>query len=104
MNKLPDGALKSYLQNLINRVFKILPLKEEQCATLTSYLLSLRNELVGCYKISPILESKPQFTAVVCIIEYLATEEYDESVCKREVFKAIGLIESIMKEGCDGEF
>ena len=98
MNKMPDKALKSYLQNLVNKVYKVLPMKEEQCATLTSYLLSLKNELIGCYNLWQVLEDEPQFLAVVNIIEYLAVEEYDVAVCKREVFKAIRLIESIMQK------
>ena len=99
MNKLPDKALQSYLQNLINKVYKILPMKEEQCATLSSYLFSLRNEMIGCYKLWDILKDKPQFLTVISVVEYLATEKYDVSECRREVFKAIGLIESIVKEG-----
>lgn len=99
MNKLPEKALRSYLQILINKVYKILPMKEEQCPTLTSYLLSLKNEMIGCYNLWRVLEDKPQFLVVINIIEYLATEEYDETVCRREVFKAIRLIENIVKEG-----
>lgn len=99
MNKLPEKALRSYLQILINKVYKILPMKEEQCPTLTSYLLSLKNEMIGCYNLWQVLEDKPQFLVVINIIEYLATEEYDETVCRREVFKAIRLIENIVKEG-----
>lgn len=96
-NGLPDKALKSYLHNLVNKVYKILPMKEEKCETLNSYLLSLQNELIGCYKLWLILEDNPQFLAVINIIKYLSTEEYDEATCKREVFKAIHLIEKIDK-------
>jgi len=95
MSRLPDKALESYLQNLVNKVYKILPMKEERCGTLTSYLLSLENELIGCYKLWDTLENEPQFLAVINIVKYLAIEDYDVVVCKREVFKAIHLIESI---------
>ena len=96
-NGLPDKALKSYLHNLVNKVYKIMTMKEEKCETLNSYLLSLQNELIGCYKLWLILEDNPQFLAVINIIKYLSTEEYDEATCKREVFKAIHLIEKIDK-------
>lgn len=94
-NGLPDKALKSYLQNLINKVYKILPMKEEKCDTLNSYLLSLQNELVGCYKLWTILEDNAQFLSLINIVKYLSAEEYNETTCKREVFKAIHLIEKI---------
>lgn len=96
-NGLPNKALKNYLHNLINKVYKILPMKEEKCETLNSYLLSLQNELIGCYKLWLILEDNPQFLAIINILKYLSTEEYDEPTCKREVFKAIHLIEKIDK-------
>lgn len=96
--RLPYRALKSYLRNLINKVYKILPMREEQCETLTSYLLSLENELIGCYKLWDILNDNSQFVAVIHIVKYLSSEEYDISTCKREVFKAIHLIERINKD------
>lgn len=96
--KPPYKALDSYLHNLINKVYKILPMKEEQCDTLTSYILSLENELIGCYELWDILDDSPQFLAVINIIKYLSIEEYDISTCKREVFKAIHLIEKVIKD------
>lgn len=96
--KPPYKALNSYLHNLINKVYKILPMKEEQCDTLTSYILSLENELIGCYELWDILDDIPQFLTVISIIRYLSVEEYDISTCKHEVFKAIHLIEKVIKD------
>ena len=95
--KVPSRALDGYLQNLIDKVFKILPMKEEQCDTLPSYLRSLESELVGCYKLWDELADEPQFLALINVVNYLAVEEYDVAVCKREVFKAIHLVESVKK-------
>lgn len=95
--RVPLRALDGYLQNLIDKVFKILPMKEEQCSTLPSYLRSLESELVGCYKLWDELADEPQFLALINVVNYLAVEEYDVAVCKREVFKAIHLVESVKK-------
>lgn len=95
--KVPNKALNSYLQNLINKVYKILPMKEEQCGTLPSYLQSLESELVGCYKLWDILTDETQFLTLINVVNYLAVEEYDVAVCKREVFKAIHLVENVKK-------
>lgn len=97
-HRLPNKALKSYLRHLINKVYKILPMKEEGCKTIKPYLLSLENELIGCYDLWEILDDNPNFTAIINIIAYLFTEQYDIQTCKREVFKAIHLIELINKE------
>lgn len=95
--RVPLRALDGYLQNLIDKVFKILPMKEEQCSTLPSYLRSLESELVGCYKLWDELADEPQFLALINVVNYLAVEEYDVAICKREVFKAIHLVESVKK-------
>lgn len=42
--RLPTKALTIYLRNLINKVYKILPMKEEQCGTYNSYLQSLEKD------------------------------------------------------------
>lgn len=103
--RLPTKALTVYLRNLINKVYKILPMKEEQCGTYNSYLQSLENELIGCYELWDVLADAPQFLAVMSIVKFLDVEDYDVVVCKREVFKAIHLIEDLIaKEGCNGEF
>lgn len=96
--RLPIKALKSYLRHLINKVYKILPMKEEGCKTIKPYLLSLENELIGCYDLWEILDDNPNFTAIINIIEYLLSEQYDIETCKREVFKAIHLIEIVEKD------
>jgi len=95
--RVPLRALDGYLQNLIDKVFKILPMKEEQCSTLPSYLRSLESELVGCYKLWDELADEPQFFALINVVNFLAVEECDVAVCKREVFKAIHLVESVKK-------
>ena len=69
------------------------------------YLQSLGNELIGCYELWDVLADAPQFLAVINIVKYLDIEDYDVVICKREVFKAIHLIEDLIaKEGYNGEF
>lgn len=99
MSEIPKRAIKNYLRVLIDKVYKILPLKEEQCETLPQYLQGLEHELVGCYQLYFELADEPRFLSVLNIIKFLSTEEYDTATCKHEVFAAINLIESITKEG-----
>lgn len=92
-------ALNNYLKALINKVYKILPMKEEENKTLQCYLTGLEHELVGCYQLHFELVKEPRFLSVINIVKYLETNEYDCKTAKREVFKAIRLIEDIVKEG-----
>ena len=99
MNTIPEEAVNNYLKALINKVYKILPMTEENSETLQCYLTGLRHELVGCYQLHFELVDEPRFLTVVNIVKYLETNDYDTATCKREVFKAIRLIHNIVKEG-----
>ncbi len=93
--ELPKKSLERYFKFLVNKVYKILPMKEEKCDTLKQYLESLQVELIGNSELLSFLTDEPQFISLLNIIQYLITCEYDNKACKREVFKAIKLIESI---------
>ena len=99
MKPIPEEALTNYLNALINKVYKILPMTEENSETLQCYLTGLTHELVGCYQLYFVLVDEPRFLSVINIVKYLETNDYDTATCKREVFKAIRLIQNIVKEG-----
>ena len=100
---LPKGNFCRYFEFLINKTYKILPLKEEKSDTLKSYLESYQRELIGNMDLVPLLVKEPKFITVLNTIQYLISEEYSDKVCKREVFKCIRILEEInekyFKEG-----
>lgn len=93
--ELSNQSLENYFKFLIGKVYKILPLKEQDNNTLSTYLESLKVELVGNYELLEILKNEPQFISLLNIIQYFISNEFDVRVCKREVFRAIRIIESI---------
>lgn len=99
MNTIPDKAMINYLRTLIDKVYKILPMKEENSETLHCYLTGLTHEMVGYYQLCYDLVDEPRFLSVVNIVKYLENNDFDTATCKREVFKAIRLIQNIVKEG-----
>lgn len=94
---IPNEAFKCYLRALINKVYKILPMYEEENKNLRSYLQSLEREMAGCYKLYESLCDNAQFLSLIAIIRFLHAEDYTQQVCKQEVFKAIRLIEDIVE-------
>ena len=100
---LPKENFCRYFEFLINKTYKILPLKEEKSDTLKSYLESYQRELIGNMDLVPLLVKEPKFITVLNTIQYLISEEYSDKVCKREVFKCIRILEEInekyFKEG-----
>lgn len=100
---LPKENFCRYFEFLINKTYKILPLKEEKSDTLKSYLESYQRELIGNMDLVPILVDEPKFITVLNTMQFLISEEYSDKVCKREVFKCIRILEEInekyFKEG-----
>lgn len=49
--KFTDEFAVDYLESLTNRIFKILPMYEEECETLNEYVSSINREIFGNSKI-----------------------------------------------------
>ena len=100
---LPKENFCNYFNFLINKTYKILPLKEEKSDTLKSYLESYQRELIGNMNLIPLLVDEPKFITLLNTMQFLIAEEYSDKVCKREVFKCIRILEEInekyFKEG-----
>lgn len=100
---LPKETFCRYFEFLINKTYKILPLKEEKSDTLKSYLESYLRELIGNKDLIPLLVDEPKFATVLNTMQFLISEDYSDKVCKKEVFKCIRILEEIkdkyFKEG-----
>lgn len=97
--------LSIYLDNLINSIFKILPLYEEKNEGIVSYVESLLFEMYGLEKTLPISQSY-EYISLLSTIESLKKEIEKRSdnkrVVKREVFKSISIVKNI-KDKIDKE-
>lgn len=84
--------LKNYFKSMVNRFFKILPLKENGDATLPVYIESFQGELLGCKELVNALQADSQFVSLLAILQYLAdTPELSTTSLRREVFRAISI-------------
>ncbi len=91
-----EELIENYLSALINRFFKILPLKEAEENTLPIYIKSLQSEMLGCKVFVGEVGNDPDFLSLLSILQYLSENE-DCAVqdVKREVFRAINLLERL---------
>ena len=86
------NMLKRYLRNLVNRFFKILPLKENNEESLDTYIRSLQAELIGCYDLVVLLHDDPLYLSLLAILQYLIDcPDCEVEIVKREVFGAISI-------------
>lgn len=92
--------LQTHLDGLINKLFKIIPLKESNDKNIDIYIDSLCVDLLGSSFTFKELLKNQNYITIVNTVEYLSEYDYSFEKCKREVFKCISLIEKVKKELC----
>lgn len=95
---LPNETFCKYFEFLINKTYKILPMKEENSETLKSYLESYQVELIGNKQLVKLLIDEPQFITVLNTMQFLIDSDYSIETCKKEVFKCIRILNKINKK------
>ncbi len=93
------SRLPIYFDSLINSVFKILPLYEEENIGVETYIESLLFELYGLEKVIDIRDSH-EYISLLSTLESVKEEVVksgsEKRVIKREIFKCIGIVKSVM--------
>lgn len=95
--------LHNYFKTLVNHFFKILPIRENEEASLPTYMRSLQVELLGCQAFIPALCEDAAYLTLLGVLQYLI----DNPVCKvrevrREVFRAISICNKLKAQYADG--
>lgn len=92
---IPAETVSVFLNGAVGKVFKILPIREQECPSLGTYIESLQDELLGfMWYIGDRTESA-QVLSVISILQFLRDAEPDVHIVKREVFKAIGILKRL---------
>lgn len=86
----------NYVRSLINRFFKILPIKENgdeySEESLETYMRSLQAELLGCNEFILTIHEDPLLISLLNILQYLIDNpECSLMTVRREVFRAISI-------------
>ena len=88
--------VSGYFAALVNRIFKILPIRERGEATLGTYLDSLIIELLGCERLLTELNGDEGLLTLIATFQYLRdNDDLSVAVVKREVFRAISVCKKI---------
>lgn len=85
-------SMKKYMRGLVDRLFKILPLWEDNEESLPVYLDSLLLELKGFNGLMYALHDDRDYVTLLSILQYLIDNpETATHTVKREVFRAISI-------------
>lgn len=89
---ISTAVLRNYFKQLVNNFFKILPMRENNEASLYTYMKSLQAELLGCKDFINVIQDDSNFLTILSILQYLINNP-DCSVAevKREVFRIISI-------------
>lgn len=94
-SEIPDEYFVSYFNFLIGRVWKILPMWEENNEDLKSYMESLQRELIGNINLVKEIKCDSYFITLLSKLEYLINEEYTHEICRKEVFECVDIVKKI---------
>lgn len=101
-----NDKLVVYLNSVVNSVFKILPLYEEQNVGVKTYIESLLFELYGLED-AVALEHSYEYISLLSTLESVKKEvakpDSKKTIIKREVFKCINIIKNMVGKLEEGE-
>lgn len=87
--------LTKRLNGLVNKFYKILPIRESEEPTLNKYLLSLQREMLGSQSLIIALNNDERYLILMSILQYMLDNECSVDVIRSEVFKAIGILKKL---------
>lgn len=94
--KVTSNLIGNYFRALVNKIFKILPMKENEEDSLCIYLESLQAELLGCKELVGEIKENPLFLSLLSILQYLIDNPDLKTLkVRREVFHAISICNQI---------
>lgn len=100
---MAENVIENYFKTLVNRFFKILPIREAGEQSLPVYIQSLQFEMLGCKELVTELHDDSNFLTLLSILQYI----YDNPECpvsdvKREVFRAISICNKLEARYAEG--
>lgn len=96
--ELPTKVVQKYLQSLIGRFYKILPIKESGEPSLRKYMDSLQREMIGCQSLIIALNYDELYLSLLSMLQYLIENNCNTDIVRCEVFKAIDICKKLQKK------
>lgn len=93
--EVSDELFCRQMNDLVNRFYKILPIKENGEATLTQYQQSLLREMLGLQGLITALQYDDRYMSLLSILQYMIDHDPEVSVVRSDVFKAINILKSL---------
>ena len=87
-----EELVRNFFKSLVNRFFKILPMREQNEDSLVTYMNGLQLELLGAQGLLGELRNDTAYITLLSILQYMIdSPNVDVPIVKREVFNCISL-------------
>lgn len=94
--------LANYIDSLIGKFYKILPIKESNESTLLSYVESFQRELIGCKNAMKKLSYDSRYMTLIAILSYIKDNIDDVQKIRSDVFRAIDICKKLKEQYAKG--
>ena len=90
---LSAGLIQNYFRNLVNQIYKILPMRENGTPSVGKYIWRLEAELIGEQSLVSEFREDAYFGSLVGILQYLNEHMHECSIdqVKQLVFEGISI-------------
>jgi len=95
---IPDQCVSNYLDALVGKIYKILPMKEDNAEFLQSYIERKIREMLAFQKFISIIGEDPDFLCLLLILYSLADQGAGIESVKHDVFEAIRLCKALSRK------
>lgn len=101
--EINSQMMSNYFKALVNRFYKILPIKESGEDTLQRYLESLLREMIGLKGLIVIIQNDDRYLTLLAIIQYFIDNDTDVATVRTDVFRAISILKKLQEKYCVDE-
>ena len=98
--ELSNELVSRQVKGLVNRFYKILPIRESGEPTLKQYQNSLLREMLGCQNLIIAFRYDDRYLSLLSILQYMIDYDPDVDIIKSDVFKAINILKNMQKKYC----
>lgn len=99
--ELSNELVSRYTKDLVNRFYKILPIKESGELTLKQYQCSLLREMLGCQGLITAFRHDDRYLSLLSMLQYMIDNDPDVDTIRSDVFKAINILKNLQKKYCN---
>lgn len=94
---ISDITVEVCLEGYIDKIFKILPMKEEKCPTLIIYIQGLIREFLGNSSLMEGLLYEKDFLSLVGTLQNMSEHNISFEEFRSDVFKSISIVKKMKK-------